>query len=409
VGSVVLRYLLLSLLLSVLLSPAAQAQAVAAPAPPSVQGFLYVEPFVGRYEMVVDLPTALHWVQQSHDPLQIVTPADQLRYRAEFLRSAGDWCSVTQDDEKADVEVRGVTFLKGKGGNLMSVEAEEKLEAPLMQVGITWEFALRGAPERVELRWKHFVPPLRSVPVSIYHGQGRPELAQMHAPLGSARWENKGRLAKPRAASSVPKFLVPEYLQIPVAMLVWLVLGVAIWVWVLSRGLKFPGGITPFLAAWVLGIIVTLQAGYVPLPLPGSQRSEPVTTQKSAEAILQPLLENFYRSFDYRTEAEVKERIQACAVPTLADSLYRRTLKMLTLEGSDGTRARVESVGLSLDEVQVEGDGFRCAAEWAVFANAHHWGHPDQKGARIRARLTLHPQGEEWKLSVVEVLEERVF
>jgi hypothetical protein len=382
--------------------PTARAQTTA-----QAQGYLYVEPYAGRFEMVVDLPTALRWVQLSHDSLQVVTPADQERYRTELQRAAGDWCTASHDNEAATTEVKGITFLKGAAGNAQAIAPEDQLEAPTLQVGITWEFALRGAPERVEVRWKQFQPPLSRIPVAVYQSTGKPEEVFMNAPLGNARWENKGRLPKPRAASAVPEFVVPQYFRLPIAMLIWLILGVAIWVWVLSKGLKFPGGITPFLAAWLIGIIVTMQAGYLPIPMAGAPKSEPVTTPEAASKIIQPILENSYRALDYRTAPEVKDRLAGSMAKELTQSFYERALKLLALEGGDGTRARVQKVGLTLENVKSEGEGFTCDAEWSLVGTAQHWGHPDQRVGRVRAKLTAQPSGTTWKLSTLAITEER--
>jgi hypothetical protein len=397
-----LRHHLLSLLLLLLTAGAAAAQTK-----DSAKGYLYIEPYVGRFEFIVDLPTALGWLRQEHDPLQVVSTADQERYRSELMRGAGAWCSVEQDDTSVASELKGVTFLKGSGPNVMTMTSDDKLEAPMVRVGLTWEIALSGSPTRVELRWKQFPTGVTQLPVAIYSGSGSAEQVVMNQPLGNARWVSKGATLKPRAASKVPAAVMPTFFHLPVAMILWVTLGLAVWVWVLVKGLKFPGGITPFLAAWMIGVIVTAQAGYLPIRIGQSEEGTIVSTARDGEQVVQPLLENIYRAFDYRTDAEVSDLLKYSLAEPLVADLLKSTNELLVLEGNDGTRARVTKVGHSLLSYTQQGEGFSADAEWTVLAKAQHWGHPDGRSFRVKAKLTLQPEAGQWRITGLEVANAR--
>lgn len=88
-----------------------------------------------------------------------------------------------------------------------------------------------------------------------------------------------------------------------------------------------------------------------------------ITTTEAAESILQPIVENIYRAFDYRLEAEVKDRLATYASAELVDELYDRTHATLKLEGKDNTRAKAQQVGLTASNVLGGMDHFTCDVE----------------------------------------------
>ena len=87
--------------------------------------------------------------------------------------------------------------------------------------------------------------------------------------------------------------------------------------------------------------------------------------------------------------------------------MYLQTIQALTLEGQEGTRAKVNDLSVTVDKVTPQGSGFVAEGEWTALGTVGHWGHQHQRVNRYKARLTVVPVAGEWKIRAMEVLEER--
>ena len=374
---------------------------------PVAQSYLYLEPFDARVEVLMDLPSMLERLGKPHDSGTPLTAAEQEQIRLGASSLAKDWCRLKTDGEGVSGSLAVVTFVKGEPGKTLPMAADEQVAPRDLMIGLVWEFGIGGDPKHVEVYWTGFGSQGERMPLTVFVGNSAEEL-ELTKQMGMARWNNdRGHFPRPKPLAEVPKLPVPDMYAVPVAMIIWVLLGVAIYVWMEVKRFKFPGGVVPFIAAWGVGVVMSYNMGVALVHDPFGEKAIPVTKPEQAEKVLLPLLRNVYRAFDYHKETEVYDRLARSIDGELLRTLYLQTIQALTLEGQEGTRAKVTDLTVTVDKVTAQPNGFIAEGEWTALGTVGHWGHQHQRVNRYKARLTVVPVIGEWKIRAMEVLEER--
>ncbi|MBL9146011.1 MAG: hypothetical protein JNM99_20185 [Verrucomicrobiaceae bacterium] len=390
--------------------PTATKPAAAPVAPPSsprqiAQAYLYLEPFQARVEVLFDSPTVLGWLNMPTTPGTLVNAQMQATVVAQMTAMAQNWCKLRADESAMNGQLTGVAFVKGEPGRTLPMEAGAAVPATELMVGLMFEFTIPGSPAQLELQWSSFKAPVERLPLTIFFANSS-ESMELSPTLQVARWENKGRLPKPKPLAEVPTIPRPYVYEIPLPMIVWVLLGLVIYIYMEVKDKKFPGGFAPFLASWLIGIGVTYNMT-ISITDPFATKAAEVKTTEEGSRIVQPLLRNVYRAFDYRTESDIYDRLDRSVHGELLRTLYLQTVQALTLDGSEGARVHVTDLSVDIDKVSPAPDGFIAEGEWTALGTVGHWGHQHQRVNRYKAKLTVQPIESEWKITGLEVLEER--
>ena len=121
------------------------------------------------------------------------------------------------------------------------------------------------------------------------------------------------------------------------------------------------------------------------------------------------LLKNVYRSFDFRDESDVYDKLALSVQGNLLEEIYLQNRKSFAVQKAGGAQARVkeieviEAVAEPLDE---EGKGFGLKAKWTAQGSVGHWGHVHVRRNRYRAIVTIGAIDGSWKITGLELLEE---
>lgn len=392
-------------------TPSAATPATAPASPPSsprqiAQAYLYLEPFQARVEVLFDSLTVLGWLKMSASPTTNVTGQMQQAVVSQMTGMAQNWCKLRADESAMNGQLTGVAFVKGEPGRTLPMEAGATVPASELMVGLMFEFTIPGSPAQLELQWSSFRAPIERLPLTIFFANSS-ETMELSPTLQVARWENKGRLPKPKPLAEVPSIPRPYVYEIPLPMIIWVLLGLVIYIYMEVKDKKFPGGFAPFLASWLIGIGVTYNMT-ISITDPFAAKAAEVKTPEEGDNIVQPLLRNVYRAFDYRTESDIYDRLDRSVHGELLRTLYLQTVQALTLDGSEGARVHVTDLSVNIDKVSpAAADGFVAEGEWTALGTVGHWGHQHQRVNRYKAKLTVQPIESEWKITGLEVLEER--
>ena len=126
--------------------------------------------------------------------------------------------------------------------------------------------------------------------------------------------------------------------------------------------------------------------------------------------ILQGLLQNTYRAFDFRAENDVYDKLAVSAAGDLITDIYLQSRKRLVLEEQGGARAKVQDVQL-LDATPTappaRGQRFTFQCAWRITGTVNHWGHTHQRRNQYEAMVTIQPIEQTWKIVALDVIEER--
>jgi len=92
----------------------------------------------------------------------------------------------------------------------------------------------------------------------------------------------------------------------------------------------------------------------------------------------------------------------------LLAQIYLETRRGLELANQGGARAKVKKIEvIDLDTEPADQGGFTARATWNVAGSVGHWGHIHQRQNQYQAILQIQPIDGEWKMTGLEILEER--
>ena len=356
-----------------------------------VSGFIYVEPYEVRKEIVARPRDLQHWVDLGLEgratiPVEI---QDRLKRRAaEFLRVHQ---IVEIDGQRIEPELARVNFLERTLRTSRVIDPPQELDVNAAVLGLIFVYPTDGLPERVTMDWDLWSDRIQRVPVASVDQAG-PLPSYLEPDWRVLEWQNflkNPELPTLRVLASPPGVA---------ARLLWwgrwpVLLGALA---LLLRARSDPRRRAPAAALAAGATVLAFWIGQ------GAQMSEP-----RAREVVSGLLHNVYRAFDFREEEKIYDVLARSAEGDLLADIYLETRRGLELQSQGGARAKVKEIELvDLATESSEGGGFLARATWNVAGSVGHWGHLHQRRNRYRAELTIAPVGGEWKLVDLEILEE---
>lgn len=136
--------------------------------------------------------------------------------------------------------------------------------------------------------------------------------------------------------------------------------------------------------------------------------------QQEATDIFTALHRNVYRAFDYKTESDIYDVLAQSVSGDLLDQVYNEVYQSLIMRDQGGAVARVHSVDVLNTEMVSSGRlpetghaAFGMRSRWQVYGVVSHWGHFHARTNEYEALYTIAQLGQEWKITGVEVLQQR--
>lgn len=369
--------------------------------------FLYIEPYEVRFEVLMRLKELAAWMQMDV-PDQGLMDADT---RARMLERIGPFMvrqsQVRIDGKTARPLLDRVEFVRVTPQGIQSLDASQRLTLPTALVGVILAYITTGPPQDVTANWTYFNERVASIPATVIDPVSRlPYDVTEAEPV--LRWTNlldeyNYRVAAIDAiaaqAGNRLEFSVPGVLLCLAAALIagfgsHLRLGGVVRVGAIA--LLFALAV----AVWPHGRAAVGNPFEPPYRFP----------EVEAIQVLQGLLQNTYRAFDFRAEADVYDKLAVSASGDLVTEIYLQNRRRLVMQEQGGARAKVQDVQL-LDAVQVgpptrrQEFTFRCL--WRITGTVNHWGHSHQRRNQYEALIAIRPVEETWKITALDVTEEQ--
>jgi len=160
---------------------------------------------------------------------------------------------------------------------------------------------------------------------------------------------------------------------------------------------------------------VTLVTGIVALPYFNVVISRPALmaadlNDEQSQVLLQAMLKNVYRAFDFREEQDVYDKLALSVDGDLLADIYLQNRKSFAVQKAGGAQARVKDVQiLSASAEQVDGDGltYRIRGNWTAIGTVGHWGHIHTRQNLYDAILKVAAVEGKWKITELQLLEEK--
>jgi hypothetical protein len=167
-----------------------------------------------------------------------------------------------------------------------------------------------------------------------------------------------------------------------------------------------------FLQIGIIAVLVIAMVALFPvwrIPIGSSAKASQVS-EEEGKAIIHSLLKNVYRAFDFREEEDVYDKLAISVSGDLLTEIYLQNRKSMIVEQAGGAQAKVQEV--DVQEVKVEDSKKQDGAldvrtKWSAVGTVGHWGHIHTRQNLYDAILTLAVAEGSWKITGIELLEEK--
>lgn len=373
----------------------------------NVQAYLYVEPYSCRVECLMWLPTALTAFHLPQGDAILLPASTKETLAAEARKAAVSWCALRVDDVELKTDAVTAVVLKGRPGRTESLGKDDLVAVMDSMLGLTWEFEAPMNFEKVEIEWRKFFEEVMQVPVTIFYGPMTENGMVLKQSNPKGGWQNKGRMPGARALAEVPPLASPARLYLPLGSILWIAASIFYLRMTHKHERKAPGRGTIMVLTIFLGAAMLWRVLAFEVAVPWT--SHKMIPPSEAEKILFPLLRNTYRAFDQRGESAIYDVLSRSIHGELLQKLYLQTIQALSIDGQDGTRVKVTDLDVKIEKViPLAGHhGFTAEGQWTALGTVGHWGHLHQRINRYKARISVEPVNGAWKVTGLEVLEER--
>jgi hypothetical protein len=167
---------------------------------------------------------------------------------------------------------------------------------------------------------------------------------------------------------------------------------------------------------WQIGMVAVLVIGslllYPILQIAVAKPAQlaPRLTEEEAQTVLDGLLNNIYRSFDFREEADVYDRLATSVSGDLLSDIYLQNRRSLVVTQAGGAQARVKEVeilSVTVDPSNASPLGLIFDASWTAMGTVGHWGHIHTRKNQYHATIDVEPVEGAWKIIRLELLDEK--
>ena len=360
-------------------------------------GFLYIEPFEVRKEIIVRPKDVQRWTDLGLEGVDVITPEMQDAVKAGIVEFLGKHFPVTIDGQAVEGTIDRVNFLDRTLRSSVVVDGQDIDMLPAA-VGVIYVFPTGGLPQLVEMNWDLFSERMQLVPAATVDQAG-PLPIFLEPESSMLRWDNF--LKFPEMPTLVDIQRPPSLLQrltrwsrwaFGILALVLLAHSIRGW----RSGLRPPAA---GLTATVISLGLAVGSAY-------AWQSVRVDSER-LQALTGDLLHNVYRAFDYRGEEAVYDVLARSVAGELLAEVYLETRKGLELANQGGAQVKVKDIEMLETRLAgADGNALNVEARWNVSGSVGHWGHVHQRVNGYHADVTIEERDGSWKLTGLEILQE---
>ena len=360
-------------------------------------GFIYVEPFEVRKEIIVRPYDIQKWVDlglEGQDMIRVDQQEEIKRKVVEFLEPH---FKVKIDGTAVEGTLDRVNFLQRTLKSSTVIDNQEIKLLPAT-MGLIYVFPTTGLPQVVEMEWDIFTDKMQRVP-SASVDQAGPLPVILEPDFNILRWDNF--LKHPDIPTLVEIQTPPTAIQKLANWGQWAMLGLSLLLLgYIVRARKLESRLpVAALATLMVCVLLTVFLAY--------ENRQSRLNPERLDQLVGDLLHNVYRAFDYRGEEVIYDVLAQSASGGLLTDIYLETRRGLVLANQGGARVKVKDIELQeASLLDSQGDRLTVESRWNVFGSVGHWGHIHQRTNGYHARLEISEIDGAWKLTGLEILEE---
>jgi len=361
-------------------------------------GFIYVEPYEVRKEIIVRPADIQHYVDLGLAGETIIPAERHDGIKEKIVEFLSGHFPVKIDGQPVEGTVDRVNFLRRSLRSSVVVD-NQNLELLPATVGVIYVFPTDGLPQSVEMEWDLFNEITPTIPAAAVDQAG-PLPVILEPGFNTLRWENFLKFPELPTLTDIQK--PPTVLQSVAGWGRWLLLALSI---VLLAGL-----LRSFLAKRALSVplmSISLSTLAITVMFFHQHRQVAMNDERLTQ-LVGDLLHNVYRAFDYRGEEIIYDVLEKSVSGELLTDIYLETQKGLELANQGGARVKVKKTEVNNTELlSRDGNRLTIESDWKVSGSVGHWGHIHQRVNGYRANLEISEIDGVWKLTGLEILEEQ--
>jgi cell shape-determining protein MreD len=357
--------------------------------------FMTLEPYETRLEMLVKVSETEGWPGCESGFDGVLPVEAQEAYRRALTELLSKHVSLTQDGTVLrPVLTRSDFVTMGPYGIFTRPEPIPE-SIPEAILGVTLVYHHAGLPREAGVAWTFFADNLSSFRFTIADPFGG---RQTRIDRETPNWLWKNRLAGYRPPEVKPVALVvPE----------WPVLSLCL--------LGIAGGLLRRSASPAsrgkTAVLLLLAYGAYPFartPITWGASGVLKPTRAEAVVLMDNLLTNVYRSFDFRQEEAVYDRLALTVAGDQLVDIYLQSRRALELENRGGARGHVDEVEvMRVQSVTRDTEGgYVVHLAWKVSGSVSHFGHTHYRQNMNRAEVTIRPVDRTWRITGMNVIDE---
>jgi hypothetical protein len=375
----------------------------------ALMSFLYVEPYEVRHEILVRVKDMEQWMKLGlrGDTYIEVDELEGLKQRiGEFLLEKNP---LLIDGRALKPILDRTNFVKVSLQGIKLVEVPERMEISTAIIGVIITYLTEGLPQEVTVDWELFTDQIERVPATATDPAG-PLQTYVTPDDNVHTWTNFLKnyqiptVQGVAVRGSLGEITVP--LGSVAAVVLLLPLG-----WLLIRRLRRGESVRWMALTAVLLVI----AGITSYPYTQRAFVRPAAVagdldDEQARVLLQALLKNVYRAFDFRDEEDVYDKLALTVKGDLLAELYLQNRRSFAIKKAGGAQAKIKAV--DIEQAQAEqldsgSLGYAITGRWTALGSVGHWGHIHMRQNLYDAVVQVEAIDGQWKITDLELLEEK--
>ena len=375
----------------------------------ALMSYLYVEPHEVRHEVLIRVKDLEEWMDlglRGKDYIE-VDELDGLRQRiGEFLLVRN---AIKVDGKALKPILDRSNYVKVSITGIQLLEQPERLEISTAIVGVIIAYLTEGMPQQVTLDWDLFTDQIQRVPATATDPAG-PLPTYLTPDDNVHTWTNFLKNYIPPTVAQVKVGETVNKLSIPLGTVLGLtVLIVALWQVRRRRQHQQPVRLSIYIG--IAGLLMAV----ISHPFSQVSVSRPTAlitglSDEESKLIMHSLLKNVYRSFDFRDESDVYDKLALSVQGDLLEEIYLQNRKSFAVKKAGGAQARVkelEVLDARAEPLASDGKGFGLKAKWTAQGSVGHWGHVHTRKNYYDALVNVQVVDGNWKITGLELLEEK--
>jgi hypothetical protein len=374
-----------------------------------IRTFLYIEPFEVRHETLVRVKDMEAWMDLGLEGNEYIETNEFVRLKDRIGKFLLQHSNVLIDGQSLRPILDRTSFVKYTMTRTFFIDQPERLPLNTAMVGVIVTYLTKEIPQKVTVEWDLFSERIQKVPTNAVDPAG-PFPSYVTPDDNLFVWNNFLKTYQVPTVVGVKVDSSLTHVKLPLASIICLIFLIPVLLHI-NKQRKDSGkfGLS-------VGVAVLLVAGsillypFLKFSVARPAALAPQMSDEKAVEVLKSLLKNVYRSFDFREEEDVYDRLATSVSGDLLTEIYLQNRKSLVVTQAGGAQARVKEV--QIEDVKVSPlinrpVGLMFQAKWTALGTVGHWGHIHTRQNQYDAKISAEPVDNVWKITGLELIEEK--